>query len=87
MFHPISTTALRINRPIINLKFFCAEYLFQIIKTETAEIRNITVTSTLVNEFGGVQRGNSIELFRSLDDSAKYDAADAVMIASNGIAR
>ncbi len=45
----------------------------------------IIVQANTINEFDGVQTGRFIVLYHDLPVSAKYEAADAVMITNNGM--
>ena len=63
--------ALRMNNPIINPKFLCREYLFQIIKTEIEPKRNITAHTNAIVEFAGVQPGRLRVLYHTLPVCAK----------------
>ena len=80
-------TAFRINKIIINLKFFCAEYLFHTIKTATELKMKITVhaISIIVSDGVHIHIGKLIVLYHTLPVCAKYDAAEPVIITSNGI--
>ena len=79
--------AFRINKVIINLKFFCAEYLFHTIKTATELKMKITVHAININVFDGVHIhiGRLIVLYHTLPVCAKYDAAEPVITTSKGI--
>ena len=80
-------TAFRINKVIINLKFFCAEYLFHTIKTATELKMNITAHAATINVLEGVHIhiGRLIVLYHTLPVCAKYDAAAPVITTSKGI--
>ena len=45
----------------------------------------IIVQANTINEFDGVHAGRLMVLYHDLPVSAKYDAADAVMITNSGI--
>ena len=66
-------TAFRINKVIINLKFFCAEYLFHTIKTATELKIKITAHAATINVFDGVHihTGRLIVLYHTLPVCAK----------------
>ncbi len=85
IYHPTFITAFRINKAIINLKFFCAEYLFHTIKTATELKMKITVHAISINVLDGVHVGRLIVLYHTLPVCAKYDAAEPVITTSKGI--
>ena len=79
--------ALRINRVIISLKFFCAEYLFHTIKMAIELKMKITAHVISISVLDGVQIhiGRLIFSYHNLPVCAKYDAAEPVIIISRGI--
>jgi hypothetical protein len=79
--------AVRINKVIINLKFFCWEYLFHTIKTARELKMKIKVHTISIIIFDGVHIhiGKLIVLYHNLPVCAKYDAAEPVIITSRGI--
>jgi hypothetical protein len=79
--------AFRINKVIINLKFFCAEYLFHTIKTAKELNMKITIHTISIIVFDGVHIhiGRLIVSYQILPVCAKYDAAEPVIITSRGI--
>ncbi len=80
-------TAFRINKVIINLKFFCAEYLFHTIKTAIELKMKITVHVNSISVLDGVhiQIGGLIVLYHTLPVCEKYDADEPVITTSKGI--
>jgi hypothetical protein len=80
-------TALSTNIHIIKLKSLTDEYLFQINKIERDVRTKTIVQERTIIELGGVQSGNLIVLYHAMPVSAKYEAAEAVIITNNGISR
>jgi hypothetical protein len=76
---------LRTNRAIISAKFFSDEYLFQIINKDSELSIKMIVQAKTIIEPEGVQSGRLIVLYHALPVSAKYDAADAVIITKRGM--
>jgi hypothetical protein len=70
---------------MISPKFFLDECLFQIISMDIDVRIKITVQAKTINEPEGVQSGRIIVLYHALPVSAKYDAADAVIITNSGM--
>jgi hypothetical protein len=70
---------------IIILNFFSEEYLFQIISNDIELSTKIIVQANTIREPDGVQSGRLIVLYHALPVSAKYDAADAVIITKRGM--
>jgi hypothetical protein len=70
---------------MISPKFFSDECLFQIMIMDIEVRIKITVQANTINEFEGVQSGRLIVLYHALPVSAKYDAADAVIITKRGM--
>jgi len=70
---------------MISPKFFSDECLFQIISMDIDVRIKITVQAKTINEPEGVQSGRIIVLYHALPVSAKYDAADAVIITNSGM--
>jgi len=66
-------TAFRINKVIINLKFFCAEYLFHTIKTAKELKMKITIHIISISELDGVHihMGRLMVLYHTLPVCAK----------------
>lgn len=87
MFQPTFITALSTNKAIINPKFLCDECLFQIIRRDKEAKVKITVQATIIKVFEGVQEGRLIVLYHAFPQSAKYEAADPVIITNNGMNR
>jgi hypothetical protein len=73
------------NRAIMIVKFFSDEYLFQIISRDKELRINIIVQAKTIIEAEGVQSGRLIVLYHALPVSAKYEAADAVIITNRGM--
>jgi hypothetical protein len=73
------------NKVIIIVKFFSDEYLFHIISRDIEIRTNIIVQANTINEPEGVQSGRIKVLYHALPVSAKYEAADAVIITNSGI--
>lgn len=65
--------------------FFSDECLFQMIRSEIELRTNIIVQAKTINEPEGVQPGRLIVLYHALPVSAKYEAADAVIITKRGM--
>ncbi len=65
--------------------FFSEEYLFQIIRIERDVSTKIIVHIITIIEFEGVQLGRCIVLYQDLPVSAKYEAADAVIVTKSGM--
>jgi len=65
--------------------FFSNECLFQIIRSEIELRTNIIVHAKTIIEPEGVQSGRLIVLYHALPVSAKYEAADAVIITKSGM--
>jgi len=59
--------------------------LFQIIKIEIDVRTNIIVHAITIIAFDGVQSGRFIVRYHELPVSAKYEAADAVIITKSGM--
>jgi|WetSurSiteA1Bulk_404760.scaffolds.fasta_scaffold01519_3 hypothetical protein len=70
---------------IMTLKFFSDAYLFQIIRRDEELRIKIIVHAKTITEPDGVQSGRLIVLYHALPASAKYDAADAVIITNRGM--
>ena len=85
MFQPTFNTALRTKRIITNAKIFSDECLFQIIRMEREARIKITTHAVTIIVFDGVQSGRFIVLYQSLPVSAKYDAAEEVIMTNKGI--
>jgi hypothetical protein len=59
--------------------------LFQIINIESEEKTNIIVQTVTISEFEGAQTGSLIVSYHVLPAFAKYETAEAVMIAKRGM--
>jgi hypothetical protein len=59
--------------------------LFQTISSDIQLRTNIIVHAKTITEPEGVQSGRLIVLYQALPVSAKYDAADAVIITKRGM--
>jgi hypothetical protein len=59
--------------------------LFQTISSDIQPRTNIIVHAKTITEPEGVQSGRLIVLYQALPVSAKYDAADAVIITKRGM--
>lgn len=70
---------------MMSAKFFSDEYLFQIISRDKELRIKIIVHAKTINEPEGVQSGRLIVLYQALPVSAKYDAAEAVIITKRGM--
>lgn len=69
----------------MSAKFFSDEYLFQIISRDKELRTNIIVHAKTIIEPEGVQSGRFIVLYHALPVSAKYEAAEAVIITNSGM--
>jgi len=85
IFQPTIKSALSTKRKITILNFFSKEYLFQIIRIDKEVKIKIIVHTITINVFEGVQVGRLIVLYQDLPVSAKYEAAEAVIITKSGI--
>lgn len=65
--------------------FFSDECLFQIISRDIELRTNIIDQAKTITEPEGVHSGRLIVLYHALPVSAKYDAADAVIITKRGM--
>ena len=59
--------------------------MFQIINIENEESRKIIVQTVAMIEFEGAHSGKLIVLYHKLPVSAKYETAEAVIIAMRGM--
>lgn len=70
---------------MIKWKFFAEEYLFQMMRIDSEVKAKIIVQARTINEPEGVHSGRFRVLYQVLPVSAKYDAAEAVIITKRGM--
>jgi len=85
IFQPTIKRALSTKREITTPNFFSEEYLFHIIRIEREVRTKIIVHIITIIELEGVQPGRLIVLYQDLPVSAKYEAAEAVIITKSGM--
>jgi hypothetical protein len=85
IFQPTFRKAFKTNSEIITPKLFWDEYLFQIINIDNEVKIKITIHTITITELEGVHWGRFMVLYHPLPTSAKYEAAEAVIITKRGM--
>jgi len=85
IFQPTIKSAFATKSEMIIPNSFSEEYLFQIIRIENEESTRIIVQTVAMTEFDGAHSGRSIVFCHKLPVLAKYETAEAVMIARRGM--